>query len=780
MRRRAFDIVATALRHRDAHVRVSSTRARDGGGLGDLGGKDGGGQQRGGGWDDETHTAAIRERIRAVRASYAGDDRVASSSTASTSMASSPMTASSSSFGYGAVPPWSRPDRGAVYDPAAFDQYFARRPLKVMYRFAEVTARLSDVGLRVYLKRGTIEERAGRMRRHFTELGPAFVKLGQVLSTRADLLPASYCEQLGQLQDNLPPASREHAIALLARELNAPPEVFFERIPDVPVAAASLAQVYRARTKHGGLDVAVKLQRPGLAAAVALDATILRMLARITRRFVRLRSDVVGIVDELVGRIFDEMDYRSEANAIARFRRDYAVGGGSGVGLEGMVRAPAVLSELSTSSVLVMEWIDGSRLSDADAVMKAGLTPGHLLERGVRCSLHQLLTTGFMHSDPHPGNLLVSPDGVLVYLDFGMVVEVSPRVRRAMIRGLVGFVNRDADGLVRDLTTLDFLPCDVDHAAASDALRKVFEASASSSADGGNEEAVTLPSGSAVRGTNDFLGVVSQLSAALLTHDFRLPPYFARILRALAALEGTATGIDREFKVIERAYPYVLAQLLADNDPEMRDILRRLVLEPCGTSVRWHRVRRLLNAYVSSGGGSSDGGSNVPGSTPFGGCRATETAAGLAAGARAVLFGSSGPGTREEDNDTVKQVKDAVEYVMSPSGASLRVTLVRDFLDAMDSYLEVLEGSGGSGGGGDSEGELFLGAEDLEKLAETGRSVYLRAPEAWAPVVVNVVARKEACEMAERVVQGVSERVTRDNARRVARRVVDHLFGSEP
>ena len=776
MRRRALDIVATALRHRDVHVRVSSTRARVAGGLGDLGGKDGGGQQRGGGWDDETHTAAIRERIRAVRASYANDDRVTSSSTASTSMASSPP-ASSSSFGYGAVPPWSRPDRGAVYDPNAFDQYFARRPLKVMYRFAEVTARLSDVGLRVYLKRGTIEERAGRMRRHFTELGPAFVKLGQVLSTRADLLPASYCEQLGQLQDNLPPASREHAIALLARELNAPPEVFFERIPDVPVAAASLAQVYRARTKHGGLNVAVKLQRPGLAAAVALDATILRMLARITRRFVRLRSDVVGIVDELVGRIFDEMDYRSEANAIARFRRDYAVGGGSGVGLEGMVRAPAVLSELSTSSVLVMEWIDGARLSDADAVMKAGLTPGHLLERGVRCSLHQLLTTGFMHSDPHPGNLLVSPDGVLVYLDFGMVVEVSPRVRRAMIRGLVGFVNRDADGLVRDLTTLDFLPCDVDHAAASDALRKVFEASASSSANGGNEEAVTHPSGSAVRGTNDFLGVVSQLSAALLTHDFRLPPYFARILRALAALEGTATGIDREFKVIERAYPYVLAQLLADNDPEMRDILRRLVLEPCGTSVRWHRVRRLLNAYVSSGGGSSREGSNAPGSTPFGGCRATETAAGLAAGARAVLFG---PGTREEDDDAVKQVKDAVEYVMSPSGASLRVTLVRDFLDAMDSYLEVLEESGGSGGGGNSEGELFLGAEDLEKLAETGRSVYLRAPEAWAPVVVNVVAREEACEMAERVVHGVSERVTRDNARRVARRIVDHFFGSEP
>ena len=208
---------------------------------------------------------------------------------------------------------------------------------------------------------------------------------------------------------------------------------------------------------------------------------------------------------------------------------------------------------------------------------------------------------------------------------------------------------------------------------------------------------MTLPSGSAVRGTNDFLGVVSQLSAALLVHDFRLPPYFARILRALAALEGTATGIDREFEVIERAYPYVLAQLLADKDPEMRDILRRLVLEPCGTSVRWSRVRRLLNAYVESGGGISGGKrkANAAGaarSEPFGGCRAAETAAGLAAGARALASGLDY--SRHEDDDAAAAaaaVRDAMAYVMSPSGAPLRVTLVRDFLDALDAYLEVME-----------------------------------------------------------------------------------------
>ena len=787
MRRRALDIAATALRRGRIAVRGSSTEA--GGGLGNSQGRSGGaraaGGSRGGGWGDEEHTAAIRERIRAVRASYAGDDGRAHSSSAASSSSSSPSTS-----GRGAVPPWSRPDRRAVYDPAAFDEYFSRRPLKVMYRFLEVVTRLSDVGARVYVKRGTIEERAARMRRHFTELGPAFVKLGQVLSTRADLLPASYCEQLGQLQDNLPPASREHALALLRRELDAPPEAFFERIPETPVAAASLAQVYRARTVDGGLDVAVKLQRPGLAESVALDATILRLIARIVRRFVRLRSDVVGIVDELIGRIFDEMDYRREADSIRRFRDVYRVGGGAGSGLEGLVRAPAVLDELSTRAVLVMEWIDGARLTDVDAVAAAGLTPSDLLERGVRCSLHQLLETGFMHSDPHPGNLLVAPDGSLVYLDFGMVVEVSPGTRRAMIRGLVGFVNRDANSLVGDLRTLDFLPLDVDHAAAGAALRGVFQASAGGAGageDAGGGGVVTLPSGSAVRGTNDFLGVVSQLSAALLVHDFRLPPYFARILRALAALEGTATGIDREFKVIERAYPYVLAQLLADKDPEMRDILRRLVLEPCGTSVRWSRVRRLLNAYVESGGGISGAKrkANAAGaarSEPFGGCRAAETAAGLAAGARALASGRDY--SRHEDDDAAAAaaaVRDALAYVMSPSGAPLRVTLVRDFLDALDAYLEVMEEEEDQGsGGGDPEGDAFFSAEDLKRLAETGRSVYLRAPTAWAPVVVNAVMREEACEMAGRVAQGVSERVTRDNTRRLVKRVVENFFASKP
>ncbi|EEH53227.1 uncharacterized protein MICPUCDRAFT_21638, partial [Micromonas pusilla CCMP1545] len=463
-----------------------------------------------------------------------------------------------------------------------------------------------------------MDERAQRMRRHFVALGPVFVKLGQVLSTRADLLPAVYCVELAKLQDALPPASAEHAVELIRRELGADPAAFFESFSPEPVAAASLAQVHRAtlrsrdrdRGEDGGcidegsgsgprpppIEVAVKLQRPGLAASVALDATILRGAARVARRFVKLRSDVVGIVDELIGRIYDELDYRREAESLRRFHDTKTRGGG----LEGLVRAPLVLDELSTGAVLTMEWIDGARLTDVARLATAGVTPAALLDRGVRCSLHQLLETGFMHSDPHPGNLVVSERGELVYLDFGMVVEVPPRARRAMIRGLVGFVNRDASGVVSDLIELDFLPRDVDATAGAEALRVVFEDAAAATEtkpdpDPAGRSRTQTPL-NRVRGADDFLGVVSQLSAALSTRGFRLPPYFARILRALAALEGTATTIDRDFKVIERAYPYVLARVLADRSPEARESLRRLVLEPDGRSVRWSRVSRLARA----------------------------------------------------------------------------------------------------------------------------------------------------------------------------------------
>ena len=318
------------------------------------------------------------------------------------------------------------------------------------------------------------------------------------MSTRADVFPVEYVEELAKLQDALPPSDLATSLETLERELGISID-FFEKFEPTPVAAASLAQVYRA-TLPGGHEVAIKLQRPGLAELVALDAVILRRFVGVVGKWRNFKSDVVGIVDELVGRIFEEMDYSKEAESCERFREMYAANGDAGVGLAGLVYAPRVVDFLSTPTVLTMEWVQGLRLTDVSLMQSRGITPKEVLDRGLRASLHQLLSSGFMHTDPHPGNLLVAENGGLTYLDFGMTVEVPIETRRAMVRGLIGFVNRDARGLVDDLKVMDFLPPNVDRAAAEEALRSVFAG-----------ESTTK-----VRNSNDFMGVVSQLSTALM------------------------------------------------------------------------------------------------------------------------------------------------------------------------------------------------------------------------------------------------------------------------
>ena len=779
-------------------------------------------------WDDDDEVGSLRSKVRrALAASRARpDDRAASGASASSSAAPKSLgwfgadrrpapwdvslkIKNSVAGGGGGAPP--------AYDPKAFTEYFLyRRPFRALMRTTEILLRLSDVGARVALRRGAVEDRAARLRAHFAVLGPAFVKLGQVLSTRADFLPPSYCRELTKLQENLEPITHEHAEATLSDELDivTTNEVFAGGLPRTPVAAASLAAVYKAKlaARPDGPAVAVKVQRPGLAESVALDATILRGIALMLREVFGLRSDVVGIVDELVGRIFGELDYRAERLAVERFRATYALGGGSGSDLAGKVRAPRVIPELSTDRVLVMEWINGVRLSDAEGVRSSAKNV--LLERGVRCSLHQLLETGFMHADPHPGNLVVDANtGALTYLDFGMTVTVDARRRSAMLRGLVGFVNRDARSLVRDLVELEFLPRDVDQTRAAYALTEVF--------DGVARETNTK----AVRGTNDFLGVVSQLGSALYAFEFRLPPYFARILRALAALEGVATGVDPEFRVIERVYPYVLARLVRDPDPETRETLRRLVLTPDGESVRWRRVARVFSAVAES---LKNGNGNRSAETRFGTegdetkekntravrdvCetfrKVAETARAVAEGADELVRARARASAREDETERESEreservsereseseraaamasaARDAMEYVMSPAGTGLRAALVRDALDACDALCledetvpipntETASGSETAAASDAADAADAADATSALAFAEAAREAYVAAPRAWAPVLAAAAKKRGTAEMSLAFGRGVAQRVTRENARRAAKAALKAL-----
>ena len=882
-------------------------------------------------WEDDRAVAALRARLRRTLARRRGDERDGRAdlappidpparSTRPSSSAPGPADsvatfATRSSFGwrdvvaggrfgYGATPPWerarSRRDRDSprspAYDPAAFASYFARRPGVVLRRAGEIALRLGDVGARAYFKRGEMRHRAARLRDHLAALGPAFVKIGQILSTRADLLPPVYCRELAKLQDDLPPAPRRHAIRLLSRELAAkareddaasdedghhllaelfepsePSEPsrddasdaqqFASRrrrsssvLPAAPIAAASLAQVYKVRLAGGGPWIALKLRRPGVAASLALDATILRAAGRVARAFFPLRSDVVGIVDELIGRVFDEMDYERELRACRRFADTYAPERGqkprrnkNAPPLDGFddplfrdvdsdfdsddsedgllhdadrrlwnVRAPRVLPELSSASVLAMEWVDGTRVDDVAALRRSGVDPLDALDRGVRCSLHQLLVAGFMHADPHPGNLIVAPGtGALTYVDFGSVVTIEAAKRRAMIGALVGFVNRDAAALVRDLVVLDFLPADADAAEAAEALDRVFkrvdseedfeeeevprenkveEVVEESTSTGGGIHRKGDPSRSrasktlgpdnkagalsSVRGTNDFLGVVSQLSTALSAHAFRLPPYFVKIIRALAALEGVASGVDADFRVIERAYPYVLARVVADPAPETREVLRRLVLDETGTRVRWGRVARLMRAYAGGAGGGEKNAAGKDeeeekgggfGSAPdadagdLGGTtrcrrafsRAAETGAAVCEGLAEIArervakrgfgfgcgCGDEGGGRRRrsaaggasssdsaaaaaaarDSAAAARAFRDAAAHVMSPAGAPLRETLVADALETADAVFlsEGFRGGGGGGAGREEHRRHEGGAETETGGAET-------------------------------------------------------------
>ena len=490
------------------------------------------------------------------------------------------------------------------YNPELLAKHFQKQPFKVLKRMIEIVSSMTFVGARVYFKVGDTESRAKFFRDELVKLGPAFVKFGQVLSTREDVLPREYCEQLAELQDSMAPSDLASAREFLKLHLECEPEAAFATFDPTPIAAASLAQVYKATLVGSGKAVAVKLQRPEAFENVALDSYVLRLVAKYSAKnpIKKFNSDVVRIVDELVGRLFEEMDYEREAKQCNRFRETYQDGK-----IAGRVRAPVVVDALSTSRVLTMEFVQGERIDGLQKLYgddssweldeKGGkrkkrnktkfmkeFQPHEILRRGVRCSLHQLLATGFMHADPHPGNLIVDEQGALVYLDFGTCVYVPQFQRRAMIRGLIGFVNRDAESLVSDLKTLDFLPEDADDEACVQALTKVFD-----------------ERGNRIRDSNDFMAVITQLTEALLYKGFRLPPTFARVLRALAALEGTAQAIDPNFKVLEQSYPYVLARVTSDRSPEMRSAVRRLLLDEKSGKVRWARLRRLVEAYAEKG-----------------------------------------------------------------------------------------------------------------------------------------------------------------------------------
>ncbi|MGD2182540.1 ABC1 kinase family protein [Lusitaniella coriacea] len=459
------------------------------------------------------------------------------------------------------------------YDPQVINDYYRRRPLKIASRLIQIVTPFLSFGMGIWLdklrgkQKKNQRKRAVQMREIITKLGPTYIKIGQALSSRPDLVPASYLEELALLQDQLPPFDNAIAYQFIEEELGNSPDLIYAEITPDPVAAASLGQVYKGKLKTGEM-VAIKVQRPDLIGNISLDVYLMRRIASWAQKNIKqVRSDLIAIADEFAGRIFEEMDYELEGRNAERFAElyDYLP----------EIYIPRIYWEYTGRRVLTMEWITGTKLTNLPAVQAQGIDATHLVEVGVECSLRQLLEHGFFHADPHPGNLLATPDGKLAYLDFGMMSRIQPYQRYGLIEAVVHLVNRDFEALARDYVKLEFLTPDTDLRPIVPALTNVF----------GNAL------GASVAELN-FKSITDQMSAMMYEFPFRVPAYYALIIRSLVTLEGIAIGINPNFKVLSKAYPYIAKRLLTDPSTELRSSLRDLLFKD--GSFRWNRLENLL------------------------------------------------------------------------------------------------------------------------------------------------------------------------------------------
>ncbi|CAI9093199.1 OLC1v1028639C1 [Oldenlandia corymbosa var. corymbosa] len=462
----------------------------------------------------------------------------------------------------------------SVYSPQLLSSKYGSRPVKVLGRALEILTGLGSFALKVWLDQlnNVVDVnkrlRAVELRQVLTRLGPTFVKIGQGLSTRPDLCPTEYLEELAELQDALPTFPDGEAFACIERELGRPLDSIFSAVSASPIAAASLGQVYKAQLKYSGQVVAVKVQRPGIEEAIGLDFYLIRGLGFLVNKYVDIiTSDVVALIDEFARRVYQELNYVQEGQNARRFRKLYAD--------REDVLVPDIFWDYTSGKVLTMEWVEGVKLNEQESIERQGLNVLELVNTGIQCSLRQLLEYGYFHADPHPGNLLATPEGKLAFLDFGMMSETPEQARVAIIGHVVHLVNRDYEAMARDYYALDFLAPEVDVSPIVPALRDFFD------------DALTLT----VSELN-FKTLVDGLGAVLYQYPFNVPAYYALILRSLTVLEGLALYADPNFKVLAASYPYFAKRLLTDPNPYLRDALIELLFKD--GRFRWNRLENLL------------------------------------------------------------------------------------------------------------------------------------------------------------------------------------------
>lgn len=416
------------------------------------------------------------------------------------------------------------------------------------------------------------EKQALWLKENIIKLGPTFIKLGQSMGTRADLLPLPFVKELGTLVDDVPAFPNEVAFARIEKELGRKINEVYDEFEVKPVAAASLGQVYRAKLKTGE-EVAVKVQRPNLESTIKGDVEILRKVAKFAERFPKLNenADWAGMLREFDVTIHEEMDYASEGRNAERFKESFKDWTN--------VHVPTIYWDATTSKVITMDFIHGTKVVDIKGLAERKISPEKVNRLLIRTYLKQLLEDGFFHADPHPGNLLVMPDGRLAFFDFGMVGRITPKLQAKMIDAFFHVVAKDPDGIAQDLIDLDFLKPGADETKVREIVIRMFKFHLDLKLKDVNFKELTY-----------------DLADVMYDYPFRLPANFTYIMRALMTLEGIGIVTDPDFNFFLTAKPYAKEFMLKREGKDLRKMFVDKMLgrdSEDGEGIDWGRTWKL-------------------------------------------------------------------------------------------------------------------------------------------------------------------------------------------
>lgn len=426
-----------------------------------------------------------------------------------------------------------------------------RRRLRHIKRYREIIRILTGYGFHYLLGQAGLSEyitqprrlitrrrqdilrrsQAERFRLMLEELGPAFIKLGQILSTRSDILGEKYVTELEKLQDDVPPAPFPEIQRQIEYELNAPLEQIYREFEREPLAAASVAQVHRARLP-GGEEVVVKVQRPKVEELIQLDLEILQDFAALAERHLAWGKvySFSEMAQEFADTISEETDFRAEARHADTIRRNFIQ--------DREVYIPRVYWTYTSRRVLTMEYVRGIKLSDAAALNAAGIDQKRLAHVLAEAVVKQMLVDGIFHADPHPGNLAALPDGRLVFLDFGITGRLTPHIKEKLADMVLGLVRRNVDEVLKAAFGLGVVPETVDHRLLRRDVEKLQQ----------KYYEIPLSRISVAESLRDMMETAYR-------HRIRLPNEMTILIKALITTEGIARQLDPDISMVEVARP---------------------------------------------------------------------------------------------------------------------------------------------------------------------------------------------------------------------------------